>query len=267
MGVRTYRPMTAGQRFKTGYTFEEITKDRPEKSLLVKKKKHSGRNNYGRITTRHQGGGSRRHYRLIDFKRDKHGIPAKVAAIEYDPNRTCRIALLFYKDGEKRYVLAPRDIKVGDTIISGKGVDVRPGNALPLAEIPLGTMIHCVEMKAGKGGQMARSAGNSAQLMAKEEAHAQVRLPSGEVRMVAPRPDPPDDRRHEATCREQRQRAVRRGGAHVGEGRHVTGGEDRRSAHLRQQEHVGDAGPWTPPSFDRACAPLRHRTRPRPRSG
>ncbi len=185
MGVRTYRPITAGQRFKTGYTFEEITKDRPEKSLLVKKKKHSGCNNYGRITTRHQGGGSRRHYRLIDFKRNKHGIPAKVAAIEYDPNRTCRIALLFYKDGEKRYILAPRDIKVGDTIISGKGVDVRPGNALPLAEIPLGTMIHCVEMKAGKGGQMARSAGNSAQLMAKEELHAQVRLPSGEVRMVA----------------------------------------------------------------------------------
>ena len=185
MGVRTYRPITAGQRFKTGYTFEEITKDRPEKSLLVKKKKHSGRNNYGRITTRHQGGGSRRHYRLIDFKRNKHGISAKVAAIEYDPNRSAYIALLNYNDGEKRYILAPRDIKVGDTIISGKGVDVRPGNALPLAEIPLGTMIHNIELRQGKGGQMVRSAGTAAQLVAKEGEYAQVKLPSGEIRRVS----------------------------------------------------------------------------------
>ena len=184
MGVRTYRPITPGQRFRTGYTFDEITTDRPEKSLLERKKKNAGRNSYGRITTRHQGGGARQSYRIIDFKRNKHGIPATVQTIEYDPNRTCRIALVFYKDGEKRYILAPRDLKVGDTVIAGPGVDVRPGNALPLAEIPLGTMIHNVELRPMKGGQIARSAGNAAQLMAKEEPYAQVRLPSGEVRLV-----------------------------------------------------------------------------------
>ncbi len=185
MGVRTYRPVTPGQRFKTSYTYDEVTKTTPEKSLIEPLKKNSGRNNYGRITTRHQGGGSRRYYRIIDFKRNKHGISAKVTAIEYDPNRTCRIALLAYKDGEKRYILAPRDLKVGDAVISGTGVDVRPGNALPLAEIPLGTMIHNIELKPGKGGQLVRSAGNAAQLMAKENDWAQVRLPSNEVRMVS----------------------------------------------------------------------------------
>src|SRR5688500_11554839 len=166
MGVRTFRPVTPGQRFKTSYTYDEVTKTTPEKSLIVPLKKNSGRNNYGRITTRHQGGGSRRYYRLIDFKRNKNGIPAKVTAIEYDPNRTCRIALVSYKDGEKRYILAPRDLNVGDTIISGPGVDVRPGNALPLAEIPLGTMLHNLELKPGTGGQLVRSAGNAAELMA-----------------------------------------------------------------------------------------------------
>lgn len=184
MPVRTYRPITPGQRFKTGYTFSEITTDKPEKSLLRTLKKNSGRNVYGRITTRHQGGGERRHYRVIDFKRDKRGIPATVATIEYDPNRTCRIALLVYKDGEKRYILAPRDTKVGDTIIAGTGVDVRPGNSLPLGEVPLGTMIHNVELRAGKGGQIARSAGNAAQLMAKEGEYALVRLPSNETRKI-----------------------------------------------------------------------------------
>jgi large subunit ribosomal protein L2 len=184
MPVRTYRPITPGQRFKTGYTFSEITTDVPEKSLLRPLKQKSGRNVYGRITTRHQGGGERRHYRLIDFKRDKRGIPATVTTIEYDPNRTCRIALLVYKDGEKRYILAPRDTKVGDTVIAGTGVDVRPGNSLPLGEIPLGTMIHNVELRLGKGGQIARSAGNAAQLMAKEGEYALVRLPSNETRKI-----------------------------------------------------------------------------------
>jgi large subunit ribosomal protein L2 len=184
MGVRTYRPITPGQRFKTGYTYEEITSDRPEKSLIVPLKKNSGRNSYGRITTRHQGGGNRRHYRLIDFRRDKRGIAATVSTIEYDPNRTCRIALLTYKDGEKRYILAPRDLKVGDSVIAGPGVDVRVGNSLPLAEIPLGTMIHNIELKIGKGGQLVRSAGNAAQLMAKEGEYALVRLPSNETRKV-----------------------------------------------------------------------------------
>ncbi len=184
MGVRTYRPVTPGQRFRTGYTFEEITKDRPEKSLLAPLKKTAGRNSYGRITNRHQGGGARRFYRVVDFKRGKHKIPAKVAAIEYDPNRTCRIALLHYADGEKRYILCPKGLSVGDTVVSGPGVDVRPGNSLPLEEIPLGTMIHNVELKVGKGGQLVRSAGNAAQLMAKEDGYAQVRLPSNEVRKV-----------------------------------------------------------------------------------
>ena len=184
MGVRNYRPITPGQRYKTSYTYDEITSDTPEKSLLVKLKKNSGRNNYGRITTRHQGGGNRRHYRLIDFKRDKRGIPATVRTIEYDPNRTCRIALVVYKDGEKRYILAPRDLNVGDTVIAGTGVDVRPGNSLPIGEIPLGTMIHNIELRLGKGGQLVRSAGNAAQLMAKEGEHALVRLPSSEMRKV-----------------------------------------------------------------------------------
>ena len=184
MPVRVYRPITPGQRFKTGYTFEEITTSKPEKSLLRPIKQKSGRNVYGRITVRHQGGGERRHYRLIDFKRDKRGIPATVTTIEYDPNRTCRIALLQYKDGEKRYILAPRDTKVGDVVIAGTGVDVRPGNSMQLSEIPLGTMIHNVELREGKGGQVARSAGNAAQLMAKEEGYALVRLPSNETRKI-----------------------------------------------------------------------------------
>ena len=184
MGVRTYRATSPAIRFKTTYTFEEITKKKPERSLIEPLKKNAGRNNYGRITTRHQGGGAKQYYRIVDFKRDKHGIPAKVVAIEYDPNRTCRIALVHYRDGEKRYILAPRDLKVGDSIISGKGVDVRTGNALPLEEIPLGTMIHNIEMRPEKGGQLVRSAGNAAQLMAKENGYAQVRLPSNEVRMI-----------------------------------------------------------------------------------
>jgi len=166
-------------------TFEDITKTTPEKNLLAKKTKNAGRNSYGRITVRHQGGGTLRKYRIIDFKRDKDGVPGKVAAIEYDPNRTANIALIFYADGEKRYILAPNTLKVGDVIESGPEADIRVGNALPLEKMPVGTVIHNIELKPGKGGQMVRSAGNSAQLMAKEGKFAQVRLPSGEVRMVS----------------------------------------------------------------------------------
>lgn len=184
MAVKVYKPVTPGLRGMTGHTFEEITKTKPERSLIVPRKKHSGRNVYGRVTVRHQGGGHRRFIRLVDFKRDKHNIPAKVAAIEYDPNRTARLALLWYVDGEKRYIVAPLGLKVGDRIMSGSQAEIRPGNSLPIANIPVGTMIHNIELKEGKGGQMVRSAGTAAQLLAKEGDYAQVRLPSGEVRLV-----------------------------------------------------------------------------------
>ena len=165
-------------------TFEELSKVKPEKSLLEPKKKISGRNSHGRITVRHRGGGVKRKYRIIDFKRDKDGIPAVVETIEYDPNRTANIALLKYEDGEKRYIIAPVGLRVGDRVLSGKGADIKPGNAAPLSDIPVGTLIHNIELKPGKGGQMVRTAGNYAQLVAKENKYAQVRLPSGEVRMV-----------------------------------------------------------------------------------
>jgi large subunit ribosomal protein L2 len=184
MAIKVYKPVTPGQRNMTGYSFEEITKSKPERSLIVIRKAHSGRNSYGRITVRHRGGGHKRYIRLIDFKRDKRNIPASVSAIEYDPNRTARIALLTYNDGEKRYILAPVGLKVGDTVVSGSEADIRPGNSLPISRIPLGTMIHNVELKEGRGGQMVRSAGTAAQLLAKEGDYAQVRLPSGEVRLV-----------------------------------------------------------------------------------
>ena len=185
MGIKKFRPTSPGVRQMTVSTFEEITKKEPEKSLLVPLKKQAGRNAQGKITIRHRGGGQKRHYRLIDFKRNKDNIPAKVSAIEYDPNRSANIALLIYADGEKRYIIAPHKLKVGDTITSGDNVDIKVGNALPLKSIPLGSVIHNIEMKPGKGGQLARSAGNSAQLMAKEGKYAQVRLPSGEVRLVS----------------------------------------------------------------------------------
>ncbi len=184
MAVKKYKPTSPGRRDMTSYTFEEITSSSPEKSLIVPNRKRGGRNSYGRVTVRHRGGGSKRKIRLVDFKRDKHGIPAKVATIEYDPNRTARLALLNYADGEKRYILAPVGLRVGDELQSGPDADIRPGNALPIANIPTGTMIHNIELKEGKGGQMVRSAGASAQLMAKEGDYAQVRLPSGEVRLV-----------------------------------------------------------------------------------
>jgi large subunit ribosomal protein L2 len=184
MAIKIYKPVTPGQRNMTGYSFEEITKSKPERSLVVIRKAHSGRNSYGRITVRHRGGGHKRYIRLVDFKRDKRDIPATVNAIEYDPNRTARIALLFYVDGEKRYILAPVGLKVGDTIVSGSEAEIRPGNSLPISRIPLGTMIHNVELQEGRGGQMVRSAGTAAQVLAKEGDFAQVRLPSGEVRLV-----------------------------------------------------------------------------------
>jgi large subunit ribosomal protein L2 len=184
MPIRKYKPTSPGRRSMSVSTFAEVTKKRPEKSLIEPIKKTAGRNNRGRITTRHQGGGAKRYYRIIDFRRNKPGIPARVAAIEYDPNRSARIALLFYVDGEKRYILAPLGIKVGDTVVSGPEAPIRTGNALPLRNIPTGTQIHNIELRPGKGGQMVRSAGNSAQLMAKSERYAQVRMPSGEVRLV-----------------------------------------------------------------------------------
>ena len=184
MAVKIYKPKTNGQRHKTSYTFEEITKSRPERSLIVLKKEHAGRNSAGRVTVRHRGGGARRQIRLVDFKRDKMNIPAKVAAIEYDPNRTARLALLNYADGEKRYIIAPIGVKVGDTLLSGPNVEIRPGNNLPLANIPVGTTIHAIELHPGKGAQIVRSAGTSAQLLAKEGKYAHVRMPSGEVRLV-----------------------------------------------------------------------------------
>ena len=184
MGIKKYNPTTPGLRGMTVSTFEEITTSTPEKSLTVTLKKHSGRNNRGKITVRHRGGGYRPKYRIIDFKRNKDGIPGTVATIEYDPNRSANIALINYADGEKRYIIAPNKLKVGDVIVSGPDADIKIGNALPLANIPVGTIIHNIEMKPGKGGQMVRSAGNGAQLMAKEGNEAQVRLPSGEVRKV-----------------------------------------------------------------------------------
>lgn len=184
MAVKKYKPTTPGQRDMTGYTFEEITKSTPERSLIVPLRKKGGRNAHGRVTVRHRGGGHRRFIRIVDFKRDKLGVPARVAAIEYDPNRTARLALLFYADGAKRYIIAPVGVKVGDTLMSGPEAEIRPGNSLPISNIPLGTMIHNIEMKEGKGGQMVRSAGASAQVLAKEGDYAQIRLPSGEVRLV-----------------------------------------------------------------------------------
>ena len=184
MAVKKYKPTTPGQRDMTGYTFEEITKSTPERSLIIPLRKKGGRNAHGRVTVRHRGGGHRRFIRIVDFKRDKFGVPARVAAIEYDPNRTARLALLFYADGAKRYIIAPVGVKVGDTLMSGPEAEIRLGNSLPISSIPLGTMIHNIEMKEGKGGQMVRSAGASAQLLAKEGDYAQVRLPSGEVRLV-----------------------------------------------------------------------------------
>jgi large subunit ribosomal protein L2 len=186
MGIKIYKPTSAGRRNMSTPTFEEITKKTPEKSLLVSmKKRHSGRNNQGRITVRHRGGGNRPKYRLVDFRREKAGIPATVAAIEYDPNRSARIALLNYADGEKRYILAPTGMLVGDKILSGPNAEVKSGNTLPISAIPVGTLIHNIELLKGKGGQLVRSAGAAAQLMAKEGKYAQVRLPSGEVRYVS----------------------------------------------------------------------------------
>jgi large subunit ribosomal protein L2 len=184
MAVKKYKPITPGMRDMTGYTFEEITKDKPERSLLATKKNHGGRNAQGRVTVRHRGGGHRRAVRIVDFKREKLGIPARVAAIEYDPNRTARLALLFYADGEKRYILAPLDLKVGDTLMSGPTAEIRNGNSLPISNIPVGTLIHNIEVKEGKGGQLVRSAGGAAQLLAKEGDFAQIRMPSGEVRLI-----------------------------------------------------------------------------------
>ena len=184
MGIKKLKPVTPGTRFRSNSTFEEITKSTPEKSLTVSLKKSGGRNNHGRITTRFIGGGHKRRYRIIDFKRNKYGVPAKVFAIEYDPNRSSRIALLHYVDGEKRYIIAPEGLKVGDVLKSGSGSDIVIGNALPLREMPLGSFVHNVELKPGKGGQLGRSAGSSIQLMAKEGDFAQLKMPSGEVRMV-----------------------------------------------------------------------------------
>lgn len=184
MAVKKYKPVTPGQRGMTGYSFEEITKSKPERSLLVSLRKTGGRNIHGRITVRHQGGGSRRYFRIVDFKRNKVGIPAKVSAIEYDPNRTARLALLVYADGEKCYILAPVGLKVGDAVMSGPEAEIRPGNSLPISNIPVGTMVHNIEVSEGKGGQLVRSAGTSAQLLAKEGDFAQIRMPSGEVRLI-----------------------------------------------------------------------------------
>jgi len=185
MPTKKFRPTSPALRFMTVSTFEEITKTEPERALVEPLKKNAGRNSYGRITVRHHGGGARRKYRLIDFKRDKDGIEAKVSSIEYDPNRTANIALLTYADGEKRYIIAPHGLKVGDVVLSGDKADIKPGNALALVNIPVGSIVHNIELKPGKGGQLTRSAGNAAQLMAKEGDYAQLRLPSGEVRLIS----------------------------------------------------------------------------------
>jgi len=185
MGIKQYDPTTPSRRGMTVLSNEEITKSKPERSLITKLKKHAGRNSYGRITVRHHGGGARRKYRIIDFKRNKVDIVATVIAIEYDPNRSANIALIQYEDGEKAYILAPIGLKVNDKVLSGEKADIKPGNCLPIYSIPVGTMIHCIELKPGKGAQMVRSAGNAAQLMAKEGKYAHVRLPSGEMRLVS----------------------------------------------------------------------------------
>ncbi len=184
MAVKKYKPTTPSRRGMTVSTFDEVTKAKPERALVVPRPRHAGRNSYGRITVRHRGGGHRRKIRLVDFKRNKKNISARVAAIEYDPNRTARLALLHYTDGEKRYIIAPVGLKVGDMVITSPQADIRPGNCLPIANIPPGTMIHNIELQEGRGGQIARSAGSSAQLMAKEGDYAQIRLPSGEVRLI-----------------------------------------------------------------------------------
>jgi len=184
MAVKKFKPTTPSRRYMTVSSFDEITKTEPEKSLLAPLKKSGGRNSNGRITTRHRGGGHKRRYRIIDFRRNKDGVPAKVASIEYDPNRSARIALLSYVDGEKRYILAPNKLNVGDIVESGDGADIKPGNSLKLGDIPVGTIIHNIELQPGKGGQMARSAGTMAQIMAKEGKYAHVKLPSGETRLV-----------------------------------------------------------------------------------
>ncbi len=184
MPIKQYKPTSPGRRGASGYTYEELTKKRPEKSLTVSLKKKAGRNNQGKITVRHRGGGEKRLLRLIDFKRNKIGIPGRVAAIEYDPNRSARIALVFYTDGEKRYILAPQGLKVGDTVQAGQGAEIKSGNAMPMRFIPTGTVIHNIELQLGRGGQIVRSAGASAQLMAKEGPYSLLRLPSGEMRRV-----------------------------------------------------------------------------------
>lgn len=185
MGIKQFKPVTPSRRGMTVSTFEEITKTKPERSLTTRLKKNAGRNSYGRITVRHQGGGNRRKYRIIDFKRRKENVPATVVAIEYDPNRSANIALLQYEDGEKAYIIAPNGLNVNDKVMTGANADIKPGNCLPIASIPVGTMIHCIELKPGKGAQMVRSAGNAAQLMAKEGKYAHVRLPSNEMRLVS----------------------------------------------------------------------------------
>ena len=184
MPIKKYKPTSPGRRGMTGFTFEEITRSEPERSLVRPLRKRAGRNATGRVTVRHRGGGHQRNYRIIDFKRDKLGIPAKVATVEYDPNRSARSALLHYADGEKRYIVAPLGLAVGDILLSGANADIRPGHCLPLARIPLGTLVHNIELQPGKGGQIVRSAGTSAQLVAKEGEFAQIRMPSGEVRLV-----------------------------------------------------------------------------------
>lgn len=184
MAVKKYKPVTPGQRGMTGHSFEEITRSKPERSLVVPLRKKGGRNTYGRVTVRHRGGGHRRNIRLVDFKRDKRGIPARVAAIEYDPNRTARLALLYYVDGEKRYIIAPLNLRVGDEVMAGPEAEIRPGNSLPISNIPVGTLVHNIEIYSGRGGQMVRAAGGAAQLLAKEGSYAQLRLPSGEVRLI-----------------------------------------------------------------------------------
>ena len=185
MGIKQFKPVTPSRRGMTVSTFEEITKTKPERSLTTRLKKNAGRNSYGRITVRHQGGGNRRKYRIIDFKRRKENVPATVVAIEYDPNRSANIALLQYEDGEKAYIIAPNGLNVNDKVMTGANADIKPGNCLPIASIPVGTIIHCIELKPGKGAQMVRSAGNAAQLMAKEGKYAHVRLPSNEMRLVS----------------------------------------------------------------------------------
>jgi large subunit ribosomal protein L2 len=184
MGIRQFRPTSAGTRFRSVSDFAEITRSEPEKSLVRPLKKRGGRNNHGHLTMRHRGGGHKRRYRIIDFKRSKYSVPGRVTEIEYDPNRTARIALVTYADGEKRYILHPRGLQVGDTVVAGPGSDIRTGNALPLREIPLGTAVHCIELKVGKGGQLCRAAGTGAQVVAKEGPHVALKLRSGEVRLV-----------------------------------------------------------------------------------